>query len=95
MKLSHLSIKSKLVSIVILSVVLLVMASSFNLMQQRQSSMQERQDKLSAQVETAISLASYYYSQRNVLGEEVAKKQALQAIETLRYDTTNYFWRGS
>ncbi|PMJ05891.1 chemotaxis protein, partial [Vibrio splendidus] len=54
--------------------------------------MQERQDKLSAQVETAVSLASYYYSQRNVLGEEEAKKQALQAIETLRYDTTNYFW---
>ncbi|MGF1815841.1 methyl-accepting chemotaxis protein, partial [Vibrio splendidus] len=92
MKLSNLSIKSKLISIVILSVVLLVMASSFNLMQQRESSMQERQDKLSAQVETAVSLASYYYSQRNVLGEEVAKKQALQAIETLRYDTTNYFW---
>ena len=92
MKLSNLSIKSKLISIVILSVVLLVMASSFNLMQQRESSMQERQDKLSAQVETAVSLASYYYSQRNVLGEEEAKKQALQAIETLRYDTTNYFW---
>ncbi|MFA0071738.1 methyl-accepting chemotaxis protein, partial [Vibrio breoganii] len=68
MKLSNLSIKSKLISIVILSVVLLVMASSFNLMQQRDSSMQERQDKLSAQVETAVSLASYYYSQRNVLG---------------------------
>ncbi|UPR34363.1 methyl-accepting chemotaxis protein [Vibrio cyclitrophicus] len=92
MKLSNLSIKSKLVSIVILSVVLLVMASTFNLMQQRASSMEERQDKLSAQVETAVSLASYYYSQRSVLGEEVAKDRALKAIETLRYDSTNYFW---
>ncbi|MEZ9318284.1 methyl-accepting chemotaxis protein [Vibrio lentus] len=92
MKLSNLSIKSKLVSIVILSVVLLVMASTFNLMQQRASSMEERQDKLSAQVETAVSLAQHYYDQRNVLGEEAAKKQALQAIETLRYDSTNYFW---
>ncbi|MEZ8629888.1 chemotaxis protein [Vibrio lentus] len=92
MKLSNLSIKSKLVSIVILSVVLLVMASTFNLMQQRASSMEERQDKLSAQVETAVSLAQHYYDQRNVLGEETAKKQALQAIETLRYDSTNYFW---
>lgn len=54
--------------------------------------MEERQDKLSAQVETAVSLASYYYSQRNVLGEAVAKEQALRAIETLRYDSTNYFW---
>ena len=89
MKLSNLSIKSKLVSIVILSVVLLVMASTFNLMQQRASSMEERQDKLSAQVETAVSLAQHYYDQRNVLGEETAKKQALQAIETLRYDSTN------
>ncbi|EDK29812.1 Methyl-accepting chemotaxis protein [Vibrionales bacterium SWAT-3] len=92
MKLSNLSIKSKLASIVVLSVVLLVMASTFNLMQQRASSMEERQDKLSAQVETAISLANYYYSQRSVLGEEVAKERALQAIETLRYDNTNYFW---
>lgn len=92
MKLSNLSIKSKLASIVVLSVVLLVMASTFNLMQQRASSMEERQDKLSAQVETAVSLANYYYSQRSVLGEEVAKERALQAIETLRYDNTNYFW---
>ncbi|CAK1700859.1 methyl-accepting chemotaxis protein [Vibrio crassostreae] len=92
MKLSNLSIKLKLVSIVILSVVLLVMASTFNLMQQRASSMEERQDKLSAQVETAVSLANYYYSQRSVLGEEVAKDRALQAIKTLRYDNTNYFW---
>lgn len=92
MKLSNLSIKSKLVSIVILSVVLLVMASTFNLMQQRASSMEERQDKLSAQVETAVSLAQHYYDLRNILGEETAKKQALQAIETLRYDSTNYFW---
>ncbi|PTQ03699.1 methyl-accepting chemotaxis protein [Vibrio sp. ZF 223] len=92
MKLSNLSIKSKLVSIVILSVALLVMASTFNLMQQRASSMEERQDKLSAQVETAVSLANYYYSQRSVLGEEVAKDRALQAIKTLRYDNTNYFW---
>ncbi|CAH6972674.1 Methyl-accepting chemotaxis protein [Vibrio chagasii] len=92
MKLSNLSIKSKLASIVVLSVVLLVMASTFNLMQQRASSMEERQDKLSAQVETAVSLAGYYYSRRSVLGEEVAKERALQAIKTLRYDNTNYFW---
>ncbi|CAH7141475.1 Methyl-accepting chemotaxis protein [Vibrio chagasii] len=92
MKLSNLSIKSKLASIVVLSVVLLVMASTFNLMQQRASSMEERQDKLSAQVETAVSLAGYYYNQRSVLGEEVAKERALQAIKTLRYDNTNYFW---
>ncbi|KAB0482716.1 methyl-accepting chemotaxis protein [Vibrio sp. IB15] len=92
MKLSNLSIKSKLASIVVLSVVLLVMASTFNLMQQRASSMEERQDKLSAQVETAVSLAGYYYSHRSALGEEVAKERALQAIKTLRYDNTNYFW---
>lgn len=92
MKLSNLSIKSKLASLVVLSVILLVMASTFNLMQQRASSMEERQDKLSSQVATAISLANYYYSQRSVLGEEVAKERALQAIKTLRYDDTNYFW---
>lgn len=92
MKLSNLRIKFKLASIVILSVFLIAMACLFNLLQQKNSSLQERQDKLSAQVETAINLAHYYYEQRENLGDSVAQEQALQAIQALRYDDTNYFW---
>lgn len=92
MKLSNLSIKSKLASIVLLSVVLIVMACAYNLIQQRNSSLQEREDKLSAQVEAVISLAQHYYDQRQALGEETAEQQALAAIQALRYDSSNYFW---
>lgn len=92
MKLSNLSIKAKLSSIVILSFALILLACAYNLIQQRSSSMMERENKLSSQVETAVSVAKHYYDQRNVLGEEVAKQKALNALNSLRYDETNYFW---
>ncbi|WP_261904082.1 methyl-accepting chemotaxis protein [Vibrio fortis] len=92
MKLSNLSIKSKLASIVIFSVISLIMACTYNLLQQRATSMAERESKLSAQVESAVSLAKHYYAQRTVLGEEQAQQQALAAIQNLRYDSNNYFW---
>jgi len=92
MKLSNLKIRYKLASIVILSIFLIAMACLFNLLQQKNASLQERKDKLSAQVETAVNLAHYYYNQRDTLGNEQAQQQALQAIQALRYDDTNYFW---
>ncbi|UUM32936.1 methyl-accepting chemotaxis protein [Vibrio japonicus] len=92
MKLSNLSIKAKLSSIVVLSFVLILLACAYNLLQQRSSSMAERENKLSSQVETAVSVAKHYYDQRNELGEETAKQKALNALNSLRYDQTNYFW---
>lgn len=92
MRLSNLTIKSKLASIVVLAAILIAMACAYNLVQQRNSSLQERQSKLSAQVEAVVSLAQHYYDQRQVLGDDTAKQQALLAIKALRYDQTNYFW---
>ncbi|OLQ94088.1 chemotaxis protein [Vibrio ponticus] len=92
MKLSNLKIKYKLASIVTLSIFLIVMACLFNLLQQKNTSLQERKDKLSAQVETAINLAQHYYQQRDTLGNDIAQQKALQAIQALRYDGNNYFW---
>lgn len=92
MKLSNLKIKYKLASIVTLSIFLIVMACLFNLLQQKNTSLQERKDKLSAQVETAINLAQHYYQQRDTLGNDIAQQKALQAIQALRYDSNNYFW---
>lgn len=68
------------------------MACTYNLIQQRTSSLNEREDKLSAQVEATVSLVQHYYDQRQTLGEEAAKQQALDAIKALRYDESNYFW---
>lgn len=92
MKLSNLSIKSKLASIVILAVVFIAMTCAYNLVEQRSNSMQEREDKLKSQVQSTISLVQHFYEQRQTLGEEQAKQQALAAISALRYDNNNYFW---
>ncbi len=92
MKLSNLTIKSKLTSIVIMSVVFIAMTCAYNLIEQRSSSMKEREDKLKSQVQNTISLVQYFYDQRQLLGEEQAKQQALAALSALRYDNNNYFW---
>ncbi|WP_333002228.1 methyl-accepting chemotaxis protein [Vibrio coralliilyticus] len=92
MKLSDLNVKYKLATIVALAIIFIAMACTYNLIQQRKSSMSEREDKLSAQVEATVSLVRHYYDQRQVLGEEVAKQLALDAIKALRYDESNYFW---
>ncbi len=92
MKLSNLSVKLKLFSIVLLAFALIVVACAYNLIQQRNTSMAERENKLSAQVETALNVAKHFYSQREQLGEQTAKQNALNAIASLRYDGDNYFW---
>ncbi|MDA0117723.1 methyl-accepting chemotaxis protein [Vibrio sp. T11.5] len=92
MKLSDLNVKYKLATIVTLAIIFIAMACIYNLIQQRNSSMSEREDKLSAQVESTVTLVRHYYDQRQTLGEEVAKQQALSAIQALRYDEANYFW---
>ncbi|USD64528.1 methyl-accepting chemotaxis protein [Vibrio sp. SCSIO 43136] len=92
MKLSNLPVKSKLLTLVIFSSMLLAMACIYALNEQRISTLNERQGKLQAQVDVAISLIDHYYQQRNVLGEDVAKQQAIEAVSRLRYDQNNYFW---
>ncbi len=92
MKLSNLSVKLKLFSIVLLAFALILVACAYNLIQQRNTSMAERENKLSAQVETALNVAKHFYSQREQLGEQTAKQNALNAIASLRYDGDNYFW---
>ena len=90
MKLSDLTVKYKLATIVALAIIFIAMACTYNLIQQRTSSLNEREDKLSAQVEATVSLVQHYYDQRQTLGEEAAKQQALDAIKALRYDAVSY-----
>ncbi|MGR5193825.1 methyl-accepting chemotaxis protein [Vibrio rotiferianus] len=92
MKLSNLSVKYKLLSLVVFSALLLIAACAYNLNEQRKSSLQERENKLSAQVEVVVNLLGYYYEQRQTMGDEAAKQAAIGAITKMRYDTSNYFW---
>jgi len=92
MKLSNLSVKNKLLAMVVAAVLMIIATCLYNLNEQRQSSYLERQDKLSSQVETVINLVTYFYQNQAELGESAAKSMALEAISELRYDKTNYFW---
>jgi methyl-accepting chemotaxis protein len=56
--------------------------------------MTERQLAVSQAVEAAHGLLGYYHDQyrKGVLGEEEAKKLALESIKPMRYGTDGYFW---
>ncbi|HAS6346998.1 TPA: HAMP domain-containing protein [Vibrio vulnificus] len=92
MKLSDLSVKYKLLSLVMVAVFLIAITCLYNLNEQRKSSLAERESKLSAQVETAVNLINYYRSQSTQLGKSEAQSRAINAISQLRYDGDNYFW---
>lgn len=92
MKLRNLSVKSKLLSLIVLAFVLLTASSIYNLNEQRLASLKERELKLSAQVDTAASLLQFYRSQADTLGTEAAQAAAKAAIQALRYEDNNYFW---
>ncbi|WP_194435159.1 methyl-accepting chemotaxis protein [Vibrio fluminensis] len=92
MKLSNLAIKHKLTSIVSLSILLIVLACLVNLFQQKEATLTERKAKLSAQVQTALSVTQHYYEKRESLGDKKAQQFALEALNSLRYDDNNYFW---
>lgn len=92
MKLSNLSITYKLGAIVTLAIIFIAMACLYNLLLQKQTSLAERENKLSSQVEATMSLVQHYYDQGSTIGFDVAKQRALKAINALRYDGSNYFW---
>ncbi len=92
MKLRNLSVKNKLLLMVATAVLMIIATCAYNLNEQRKASYKEREQKLSAQVETTTNLVKYFYSKRSELGEEQAQTLALQAINKIRYDKTNYFW---
>jgi methyl-accepting chemotaxis protein len=51
-----------------------------------------RKHQVKSQVENAYSLLAFYAAQAPTIGEEAAKKNALEAISNLRYGESGYFW---
>ena len=90
--LGNISIRKKLHVLVVISVIIIISLSLFQLLKQKQSSLIERKAKLQSQVELALNLAQYYYNNKARFGETQAKELAIDAIKTLRYDNNNYFW---
>lgn len=91
MKLNNISIKTKLQFLVILSALLMLSLGIFNVYLQQSQQLAERENKLRAQVDAAVSLVNYYRNQP-ALSQEQAQTAATQAINAMRYDESNYFW---
>lgn len=91
MKLNNISIKTKLQFLVILSALLMLSLGIFNVYLQQSQQLTERENKLRAQVDAAVSLINYYRNQPT-LSREQAQTAATQAINAMRYDKSNYFW---
>ena len=90
--LGNLSIRKKLYVLVITSLIIIASVNVYALYQQRENSLVERKNKLSAQLESTVSLIQHFYTESGRSGEEVAKQMALRAVKSLRYDGKNYFW---
>ena len=72
---------------------IVILACSF-LNAERQLIMQERESSVSQNVEIAHGIIVHYYDQvkQGKLTEVEGKQRVLQAIKSLRYDGTEYFW---
>lgn len=65
----------------------------YDRIQEKQTLLESRKNEIKHLVENASSLISSFYERRDILGEDEAKKQALNSIRHLRYDNGNgYFW---
>ncbi len=95
MTLSNLSIKTKVQLIVAVATLLLFSLGIMTLFIQKESSYQQRQERVRSAVELAETLARHYISQEKKLGRETAIAHAKAAIAELRYDNGNYFWIAS
>jgi len=79
-----------LLFVVISSVLCLQVFDRFS---ERENLIESRQNEIRHLVENTISLTKSFYNRRDILGEEEAKKQAVNAISQLRYDNgSGYFW---
>lgn len=90
--LKHLSVTCKMMLMAFSSLMLIVLICFSILQAQKQSTLQERQAKVQAQVESAMSIVRFYHQQSEQLGEASAKQLAMNAIRSVRYEGSNYLW---
>lgn len=72
----------------------LIILSSISLSQAYQSLLQQKHDSNQQVVEAAYSVIEHFHQQQSdgKLSEEQAKKGAIEVLNSLRYDNSNYFW---
>ncbi|WP_322106371.1 methyl-accepting chemotaxis protein [Paraburkholderia sp. J41] len=86
------TLNKKLRSMIAILWIGLLLIVAFGAWQSRDGMIRERRAQLTALVDEATSIANYYYSlsQRNVMSEAEAQKQALATIGAIRYGTDGY-----
>lgn len=89
-----LSLRGKIICILITVLVGLIFISLMSSIEIKNTMLKEKKLKLRHVTETAYGILNYYYnlSKEGKINEEDAKKSAMAAINTLRYEDKEYFW---
>ncbi len=88
------SIKTKLLLVILIVMLSLLAVSTFALFTERSSLFHDRQVKTQHLVEAAYGVLAYHYDlqTKGVLTEEQAKAGAIGVVKALRYQEKEYFW---
>jgi methyl-accepting chemotaxis protein len=88
------SIKTKLLLIIVIMMTGLLAVSSYALYAEKSSLLKERELKTRHLVETAYGVLEYQYDlqSKGTVTEEQAKTAAMSIIRALRYEKNEYFW---
>lgn len=88
------TIKQRFVLLLVLIIASLIILSSVSLSQAYQSLLQQKHNANQQVVETAYGVVEHFHQRQSdgLLNEEEAKKKAIEVLNSLRYDKTNYFW---
>lgn len=88
------TIQQRLSMLVALIIIVLSALDAISLSEEYKSMVEQRKQTTKALVDSAHSIVEHHYTlqQKGELSESKAKKQALSIIESMRYDTSNYFW---
>lgn len=88
-----LSIKQRLMLIILIAVVSLVSATLFALFDKRDSMLGERKHQIQVLVESAETLVSalYQQAQQGEITEQEAQQRAISALDAMRYGDNGYF----
>ena len=93
-RLMSLSISKKLGMLILSAILGVVLIATIMLASEKEILMTERENAVRQTVEVAHGILSHYHSlsTKGALSEADAKQQAMQAIKTLHYSGTEYFW---
>jgi methyl-accepting chemotaxis protein len=90
----RMTLRGQLLGLVVAAMALICVLGAVGLFHQRDSLLQDRQDRVRSQVETALGLVRSFEDQAasGHLSEAQAQALAAGALSTIRYDGNNYFF---